>query len=157
MADNKILRKLFHLYFLFTRPMTLGVRVVVENEIGEVLLVRHTYVEGWYLPGGGVEASETMAQSASKELREEVGFEIIGEPSFLEFIKTFLLPNVIMLLFIKLKNGVRLRPLSRTVKLLRWDFLHLMHCQKTSRQETYDALKSITLMRLFRNIGDKIN
>ena len=87
MADNKILRKLFHLFFLLRRPMTLGVRVLVENEKGEVLLVRHTYVEGWYLPGGGVETGETMAQTATKELREEVGFEILGEPILLGMYK----------------------------------------------------------------------
>ncbi len=87
MADNKILRKLFHLYFLLKRPMTLGVRVLVENENGEVLLVRHTYVEGWYLPGGGVETGDTMAQTVAKELREEVGFEILGEPKLLGIYK----------------------------------------------------------------------
>lgn len=87
MADNKIMRKLFHLYFLLKRPMTLGVRILVENQKGEVLLVRHTYVEGWYLPGGGVETHDTMAQTAVKELREEVGFEIIGEPILLGMYK----------------------------------------------------------------------
>lgn len=87
MADNIILRKLFHLFFLLKRPMTLGVRVLVENDKGEVLLVRHTYVEGWYLPGGGVETGETMAQTAVKELREEVGFEILGEPQLLGMYK----------------------------------------------------------------------
>ncbi len=87
MADNKFLRKLFHLYFLIRRPMTLGVRVLVENEKGEVLLVKHTYVEGWYLPGGGVETNDTMAQTAIKELREEVGFEVTGEPRLLGIYK----------------------------------------------------------------------
>lgn len=87
MADNKILRKLFHLYFLLKRPMTLGVRVLVENEKGEVLLVKHTYVKGWYLPGGGVETGDTMAQTAIKELREEVGFEIMGEPKLMGIYK----------------------------------------------------------------------
>lgn len=87
MADNKFLRKLFHLYFLIRRPMTLGVRVLVENEKGEVLLVKHTYVEGWYLPGGGVETHDTMAETAIKELREEVGFEVMGEPHLLGMYK----------------------------------------------------------------------
>ncbi|MEM9842987.1 MAG: NUDIX domain-containing protein, partial [Pseudomonadota bacterium] len=35
--------------------MTLGVRAIVENAEGQVLLVRHTYTPGLYLPGGGVE------------------------------------------------------------------------------------------------------
>lgn len=67
--------------------MTLGVRVLVENEKGEVLLVRHTYVEGWYLPGGGVETHDTLSQTAIKELREEVGFEVIGEPKLMSIYK----------------------------------------------------------------------
>ena len=79
MADNPLIRKLFHLFFLFRRPMTLGVRVLVENEKGEILLVRHTYVDGWYLPGGGVEKGETLQQAARKELLEETGFEFIGD------------------------------------------------------------------------------
>ena len=52
-----------------------------------MLLVRHTYVEGWYLPGGGVETGDTMAQTVAKELREEVGFEILGEPKLLGIYK----------------------------------------------------------------------
>ena len=72
----KALRKLvFIFYALSTRAMTLGVRVVVQNEAGEVLLVRHTYVEGWHLPGGGVERGETLAMAARKELLEECGIK----------------------------------------------------------------------------------
>ncbi len=56
--------------------MTLGVRLLVENEKGEVLLVRHTYVDGWYLPGGGVERGETAEAAARKELLEETGFKV---------------------------------------------------------------------------------
>ena len=55
------------------RPMTLGVRIAVLNNKDEVLLVRHTYVEGWYLPGGGVERGETLEQAARKEVLEETG------------------------------------------------------------------------------------
>ena len=57
--------RLFHGYFLLKRPMTLGVRGLVLDEVeGKVFLIRHTYVPGWQLPGGGVELGETMARVA---------------------------------------------------------------------------------------------
>ncbi len=72
--------KFFHIYFVLKRPMTLGVRALVLNEAeGTVFLVRHTYVPGWYLPGGGVERGETMMQALVKELREEGNIELTGE------------------------------------------------------------------------------
>ena len=72
--------KFFHIYFVLKRPMTLGVRALVLNEAEKsVFLVRHTYVPGWYLPGGGVERGETMAQALVKELREEGNIELTGE------------------------------------------------------------------------------
>src|ERR1700744_583683 len=49
------LRKLFHLYWRFARGMTLGVRAIVVDGEGKVFLVKHSYVAGWHLPGGGVE------------------------------------------------------------------------------------------------------
>lgn len=58
--------------------MTLGVRGVVLNPAGEVFLVRHTYVAGWHLPGGGVEVGETLADALAKELREEGLIRLLG-------------------------------------------------------------------------------
>lgn len=63
--------KLFHLWFRFQRPMTLGVRALVFNSDGRVLLVRHTYVPGWHLCGGGVEVGDTFEETLAKELEEE--------------------------------------------------------------------------------------
>ena len=68
---QKIRHRLFHLWFLISRPMTLGVRVIVCTKENEVLLVRHTYVSGWHLPGGGVERGETTCDAAIKELIQE--------------------------------------------------------------------------------------
>ncbi|MEL6965957.1 MAG: NUDIX domain-containing protein [Pseudomonadota bacterium] len=51
--------------------MTLGVRVAAFNDADEVLLVRHTYIEGWHLPGGAVERGESVGAAARKELQEE--------------------------------------------------------------------------------------
>jgi ADP-ribose pyrophosphatase YjhB (NUDIX family) len=53
--------------------MTLGVRAVVLEPGGRVLLVRHTYVPGWYLPGGGVDRGESAEAAVQRELVEEAG------------------------------------------------------------------------------------
>ena len=63
--------------------MTLGVRAVVENDQGQVLLVRHTYVSGLFLPGGGVERGETTDLALRRELEEEGGVHIKGQPELI--------------------------------------------------------------------------
>ena len=65
----------FHTLFLLTRPMTLGARVMLFNEAGEVCLIKHGYVAGWQLPGGGVDKGETIEAAAARELEEEAGFQ----------------------------------------------------------------------------------
>jgi len=60
------------------RPLTLGVRVIVvrTGEPAGVLLVRHSYVPGWHLPGGGVKKGETLSGAACREVREETGLDV---------------------------------------------------------------------------------
>ena len=65
----------FRIYCFIFRPKTLGVRVMLIQN-GGVLLVRQTYLPGWYLPGGGVDRGETLDEAARREAREEVGAEL---------------------------------------------------------------------------------
>jgi ADP-ribose pyrophosphatase YjhB (NUDIX family) len=74
------LRRVMHLYWRFARAMTLGVRALVVDEPGRIFLVKHSYVSGWHLPGGGVEAGETLTQALARELREEGNIELTEPP-----------------------------------------------------------------------------
>ena len=64
--------KLASAWWWLTRPITVGVRLLpVQN--GRVLLVKHTYQESWYLPGGMVERGETLEEAVRREAAEELG------------------------------------------------------------------------------------
>lgn len=73
-----LLRPMMHAWFLLSRGMTLGVRAAIVSE-GKIMLVRHTYVGGWQLPGGGVELGEDAETAMTREVREEAAI-LIGAP-----------------------------------------------------------------------------
>jgi len=65
------------------KGVSLGVRAQVFDEAGRLLLIQHSYIAGWHFPGGGVELGESAAEAASRELQEEGGVALLGEPRLL--------------------------------------------------------------------------
>ncbi len=55
-----------------------GVRVVIANEEGKILMVRQHHEERdiWMVPGGGIEEGENSIEAAVREAKEETGLDI---------------------------------------------------------------------------------
>ena len=79
-ALEPAIRPAIHFYWRFSRPATLGVRALVIDGQGRVFLVKHSYVDGWHLPGGGVETGETMLEALARELVEEGNILLSATP-----------------------------------------------------------------------------
>ena len=54
---------------------TYGVEIAVFDA-GKVLLIKRRDFQVWALPGGGIDAGESVAQAAVRETREETGLEV---------------------------------------------------------------------------------
>lgn len=65
-------------WWRFAQPSAEGVLILTLTPEKKVVLVRHTYNEGWYLPGGGKKRNELPAEAALRELREEIGLRSLS-------------------------------------------------------------------------------
>lgn len=82
--QSRLMMRVVHIYFAFARGMTMGVRAACFDDRGYVFLVRHSYVPGWHMPGGGIERNETAEDTLVKELREEGNLVIVGRPELVQ-------------------------------------------------------------------------
>src|SRR5918994_1946221 len=54
-----------------------SVNVVIENDRGEILLIRRGDNDNSALPGGAIDIGESMTQAAVREVKEETGIDEI--------------------------------------------------------------------------------
>ncbi len=70
-----------HSYSYVKRPD--GVSVAVVNEKDEILLIKQFRYPvkkfSWEMPGGAVDAGETLKEAALREFREETGYVLTGK------------------------------------------------------------------------------
>ena len=75
-----VIRPVLHAWWRVSRPVTLGARGMVIDGTGRVFLVKHSYIDGWHLPGGGVETGESVHNALARELEEEGNIKLNGAP-----------------------------------------------------------------------------
>ena len=74
----KLAFPVLQLYWFTFRPRTSGVTCIIRGTDGRVLMVRHTYGKSsWSFPGGGVKRKETPEAAVRREIREELGMELV--------------------------------------------------------------------------------
>ena len=66
-------------WWQWRKPSLRGCRIVALDAADRVLLIRHSYGSGkWMPPGGGVGRRESPMAAALRELREEVACDLSG-------------------------------------------------------------------------------
>ena len=104
------------------RPVAFGVVGAIFDPGGRVLLMRQTYVKGWWLPGGAIGLGEAPETAVRRELHEEVGLS--GGQARLFGIYTsrlWWLTHVVVLYVIE-GGEVHFRP-NREVSAISWEAL----------------------------------
>ena len=56
--------------------LVVATSAVVTDDRGHILLQRRADSGNWALPGGGMEMTESLADSVTREVREETGYDI---------------------------------------------------------------------------------
>ncbi len=83
---NKILFPIIRLYWFVFRPKTTGAKCIIENN-GKILFVRSNYAKKqWTFPGGSIKKRESPENTIIREIKEEVGLDVLDLKFLGEFI-----------------------------------------------------------------------
>jgi ADP-ribose pyrophosphatase YjhB (NUDIX family) len=77
---DPMIGRVMHLYWRLSRGLTIGVRGMAIDPEGRIFLIKHSYVPGWHLPGGGVEPNESIRRALDREMMEEGNIEFLEDP-----------------------------------------------------------------------------
>ena len=73
----RVAHRLRHHWRRIAKPQLRAITVILRDEAGRVLFIRHSYgPRGWTLPGGGVVGNEDPADAARREMHEELGVRL---------------------------------------------------------------------------------
>lgn len=69
------------------RGLTASARV--RDSDGRIALIQNSWTDGWFLPGGEVEAGESPEEAARREVREETGLDATIESPLVVLDQTY--------------------------------------------------------------------
>ena len=123
--------------------MTLGVRAAAFDREGRIFLVRHGYMPGWHLPGGGVEHGQTVYQALEMELQEEGNLVITDQPELFAVYYNPVASNRDHVALYIVRNVVQSAPRQPDREIIEAEFFHLDALPSGTTQGTLRRLAEI--------------
>ena len=147
----KFLYKILHIYWRIFKPITLGVRAIIVNEKNEILLVKHTYQDFWFLPGGGVKKGETFEQAIRRESIEETGYNINTIELFGVYQNTYEGKRDNIVVFV-CRNGSFIK-CSPSPEIENYSFIHLDNYPENTSRGTKKRIEEFYGLSVSKNFG----
>lgn len=66
------------IYYQNLPKKRMAVAAVFFNEAGQILILKNGYRKFWTLPGGVVELNESLGEALRREIKEEIGLDILN-------------------------------------------------------------------------------